>query len=1320
MIRQLDNHRSRSPRRRAGGTHGPRRRGTVLVFVLALLGILFVMGVAFVALTQFESKTIRSERERALGRRSADALFQEIGRGLQEGLGGSLSFGGPGDLRAEYAELPLVHNTFSPVEPYVASNGALSFQWLTDLEPSDPTLPPGLRLRRRFPSGLPALGAQNASPEYLLTTQERVLPADADGDGVVDSLAVDVRTLGLFSDSQMALIAPALNAESNPNGSVHLATRILPHGGLVDLNQAHPTMIQTALNLDSLFGVDPVDPPGTIYHRPTMDHVGYAPSLEEVAIRRRNSLPARSLSPSALTGNAFLDRDQFDYGNAEMFTILFNPRSASEGLGYETVFEDDHRYWPMDPGELFPSNNPDPPPTWAVRMEPDISFAEVGDFEEYDQRHLTTVTNHDDNVARATDVVLVDETNLQSGPRVVRRDLMDMMVSDNLVLWGGPGNDECRYGENSVPPPPGQLSDYTGSAWFELPDYPHTVPNGYDDNGNPLSWCMCADESTDCRPNARKGRLRLSLPWLDEALDANKNGVFRGPDGLERAHRLVQEVFTAMLLNARSPTVSGQPDIWGHERDLTPQDPNDDAFVWEPNFDAISYTAASLTANLFDYMDLDVDHRPTRVLMRSSDFQPSPCGPGNACDPITEGACLADGFCERAPQANGPLLDQAGRPHYVYGIEAQPYITEIATVTAGDEHPEYEPGQLAGFAVELLNPYPDTFLMDAYSIVSIDPMQQTIDGVWGDSNHHVRLTGNAASNDYTVYRAGTSDVLPPSGGRVFDLERNNPSVPPTFITTGHQVYLVREVNYGDPAGPARIVVDEFTIDGSEVGVFPRTPQSGVDELWSIERANVAKVEAVAGQQLVGPWFAPVPALPAVLQPNVLGGSLNGDNVTLDPNVAMVEAVVANIDSFARAFPTTGSMLMLMRNANRATWEFNYDASQTLDPLTPLAFTARLDDEAQVLTYDDFCRDTGSAPRFMRQQLDNGRMPIFDEGGLHRRSPCEAPVDTPGDLTALPWGQLVFDYFTALPLRSNGPYEFSGDTGPGACCDGQTCFEAQNEQQCLDAQGGGIFAGPGTICDDVECGTLRDLPKVDMDGLRVHGRLNINAAPWKVLAGLPMMRALAFDHLPPTTQAKVVNLGGMTPVLGPVATPIGEEAAKAIVAYREMRPLGYVDGSAGTGNYGDTRRWNPPDVSEPNPTGLSRRRGSGFMSVGELANVDHDSASPGFGFSIFPAGLNPQRRSKDFVSAASRLMAMGDWMTVRSHVFTVYGLLLGDEDLTIEVENETEQQTLRTQDVLSRAIRFQETLDRLPTYLGEPLPHRIGERVLGGYTDAQSD
>ena len=46
--------------------------------------------------------------------------------------------------------------------------------------------------------------------------------------------------------------------------------------------------------------------------------------------------------------------------------------------------------------------------------------------------------------------------------------------------------------------------------------------------------------------------------------------------------------------------------------------------------------------------------------------------------------------------------------------------------------------------------------------------------------------------------------------------------------------------------------------------------------------------------------------------------------------------------------------------------------------------------------------------------------------------------------------------------------------------------------------------------------------------------------------------------------------------------------------------------------------------------------------------------------------------------------------------------------------------LGAEDVDARAIRFQETVDRLPTFIGASAPVRIGERVLSRYNDLRSD
>ena len=160
-----------------------------------------------------------------------------------------------------------------------------------------------------------------------------------------------------------------------------------------------------------------------------------------------------------------------------------------------------------------------------------------------------------------------------------------------------------------------------------------------------------------------------------------------------------------------------------------------------------------------------------------------------------------------------------------------------------------------------------------------------------------------------------------------------------------------------------------------------------------------------------------------------------------------------------------------------------------------------------------------------------------------------------------------------------------------------------------------------------------------------------------------------------------------------------------------------------------------------------RRGTGFLSVGELLNVRHPDAyeepfaSPGdnpwdswgfddYSFYRMDAGVNgsfygqdqddgvpaPDQAdsSEDYVSAVSMMVALGDWVTVRSQVFTIYGVIRGDEDSTIADPVE------RAHDVDSRALRFQETVDRLPTFLGDRMPTHVGERVLTRYQDVLND
>ena len=133
-----------------------------------------------------------------------------------------------------------------------------------------------------------------------------------------------------------------------------------------------------------------------------------------------------------------------------------------------------------------------------------------------------------------------------------------------------------------------------------------------------------------------------------------------------------------------------------------------------------------------------------------------------------------------------------------------------------------------------------------------------------------------------------------------------------------------------------------------------------------------------------------------------------------------------------------------------------------------------------------------------------------------------------------------------------------------------------------------------------------------------------------------------------------------------------------------------------------------------------------MTVGEIANVRRATVDPMTNHSLFrgDAGVlddnAADNNEENFVAAVAPLVALSDWVTVRSQVFTVYGVFRGEEDSSITHSDFTTQLKLRNQDVDSRAIRFQETIDRLPTFLGEPLPARIGDRTIARYLDTRND
>lgn len=1409
---------------------------------MTLLGILFVVGVAFLATMNFEADMISAEKLRTQSESGVDAAVADAGTILRNAIlaspgvpfgDSSLALSG-----SSFAELPGIQNSSSAIEPYFVSiapgsDGVLHspdddrrLAWGSFFDAQayssgtfrGPSMPGPFAIDTTLPNGAVADRMYIQIPDAPIATEitlgrcrsgvddglacdptnpctppgqcEYARVADADGDGIVDSLLVDAKLMGL-SDAQVAEIGTRVNPASNPNGTVSVALRVVPHGGMVNLNDAHPKMIETVFDLPywPMQG-DPVDANlGNFVHAPTQRAERYSSVTEEPLLRRRNNIPPRDFQPSMLHGNPVPGSTN----NPDMAWMLFW-RDWAKG-GYQDVFsvsgaaQKGHRSMPFAPDE-FVAAVPNVP-YWQAMMDPDTATSEspplpwnpTGTGSSYDRRHLVTTASHDDLLARTVVV------KTARGEEDVRRTMIE-------ANWTNYDPDMC------MPLLP-----------FEYVNYPTTIDDELGRKNYDKERYCCPDDPK-CKPASSKGRLQLSLPWIDEQLQIIATDTSYSPtqqiEFQERIQRTIHDVFYMLVRNAsRGAEVEGMsceidgdcpiidtvcrldgnlpaagakgvcvhenhPNLAMFSEDNPPTGPGclstpcgiprsmcrDDGVcvlapaAWsdmECTFDAdprcqpgefclinpgaavglcadrwtrmrrseylAAKTAASLTANLLDFVDQD--NTPSRIAIRNFEFVNKCTGGGNhnlPCDDPSDcpsGACL--NLAGRDVDTDPTTVGVQGV--YVYGLERQPYITEVATLAA---LPNYD---LVGRAVELVNPYASPLTLTGDYFLVLAP------GGTANLNTLARIPLNGAmpANDpssatgpfvtlVTAVDPGNRDaLLDPKVGTINEFNGMD-------FENGWTIYLVRQVQYPTDAKPTDIVVDQIVVGEPGDGIGLQK-----DDLLALAPACIGNMEPCRfSVQRVVPnagaiWTAPVPDSAQLAEGEASLGTWNTrQNNAIHP----VDVNFANTglfgwdpqSTFLPSFPSTGSMLLLMRHANSSTVAYNPPTAPTGTnaQINALAFTTSLigGPTTSVIVRDPNTNTFQTIPTAFKteSQIDNGRMPLFDIGenfgvagiqSMHRLQPrLFKPWDPtgalanrttkrlPGDLNTLPWGQLIFDYFTALPLNNPGPY---------------------------------FPADPNMV------GAPESLPRVDQGGMRVHGRININAAPWKVLSGIPMvpMGRIPVDFRMKIAQ-DVFGLNISDPVQMAEARPIGTELAKAIAAYRDARAIVEAPPSnSGTGDY-DTGLQAPdmPPGSVNYGRGWthlspSARRGTGFMSVGELANVRHTGASQTLVGSPYRSDAgelesDPNKNNVDFVRAAATLIALGDWVTVRSHVFTVYGMIRGADDDTIA------DPLQKRQDTDTRAIRFQETIDRFPVLEGRARPQRIGERTVGSYTDVNND
>lgn len=418
----------------------------------------------------------------------------------------------------------------------------------------------------------------------------------------------------------------------------------------------------------------------------------------------------------------------------------------------------------------------------------------------------------------------------------------------------------------------------------------------------------------------------------------------------------------------------------------------------------------------------------------------------------------------------------------------------------------------------------------------------------------------------------------------------------------------------------------------------------------------------------------------------------------------------------RSLPTVGFMLFVPRFSHTKEVETTIPAT-VHRPISVMLEAVWNDEGYGVTTYP---ADFGHMAIFDNtQDLDSGGYGDYfadDEAGK------------------VPWGLLVFDYFTTLDPN-------------------------------MDANGDGV---------------------PDVDPYRVPGRININAAPWFVLAGLPVIGGPPGGDLPLHPSASPAFWSTQSGILAGVAlgpdgapntpddiprsllywtsyhpTPLahdgwwrlGMDLALSVAEYRDR--IAYIDPTPASPSF--PYRWSylrngapylpaPPTYRvetryggirrgdwDPVP-GSSNAKKYGFLTLGELANVKgFDSATylPGGDPAVFDPLAAPGANvvGGDFVRAVS-LLALLDthFLTTRSNTFTAYVTVRDRQNAQQSVRS---QITVDRSNILPRLVLdvngdplFEDadgdgSVDDAVVITNNELPETIAERRVG-YGNARFD
>lgn len=537
-------------------------------------------------------------------------------------------------------------------------------------------------------------------------------------------------------------------------------------------------------------------------------------------------------------------------------------------------------------------------------------------------------------------------------------------------------------------------------------------------------------------------------------------------------------------------------------------------------------------------------------------------------------------------------------------------------------------------------------------------------------------------------------------------------------------------DYPDPAAPVPILPSVI------VAGDPRPDQHNLLNTGTTFAPDGLTNAQIVAREFAGIPFAynstvtPSPAIPDF--PIVFGAN---DPIAGFPVLAADHDVHPNTGG-TMAFPTTGTLLLVTRYAHSVDYPV---AGQQL-PVTVAATRQLLG-----ITHAGF----GEQNRGQMCQLDNGHLPVFDAGDPADPTDGQKCLDGNNSrFHGLPWGQLVFEYFTALPME-----ELARDLDPLILAGVQRLMDSTDYLNDYGAVGGASNWGDWTKSRFLNYPVMMPVSQASSPlGPRVQGRIGISNAPWWVLDGLPVLP----DAMPGTVNAipsgtystsalaglpvpeiearrldpagtawnsmagawfvhglideKYLNLNNAPlpyydpvvpsrrslPEIPPAGMPsISPLLAKYMVSYREQRKL---ENDTIDGRYADR---------------------IGFATAGEICNVLAKVQLDGLHHPTTNALINESHPLHEwrlwadsnnvrpfsylgYLQLVTPIVRMQDWMTVKNHVFTIYA-------------------TIQSSGQPPVTVRTQVTVDRTRClYNPNDLPERITETPPISYYNAVDD